>query len=147
MVPTRKARGTCTAFGWCDDMPYLWMVAEVMDKEPPLARVWLFAIGAAVVMFVLALIGKRSVVAVGPLSLLLAYATVSETWDPYVGPAIIEEAGHAYVVQCHLAAGLIVVGAITGAVMAFRRHSASLPNKAAAGDGGPQPLSTGARRA
>ncbi len=91
----------------------LTVIAEVMDKEPIIAEIWIFCLWASAVTFILSIVlslaGRRVYFAVFPICLLVAYGTVSETRDEYVGPAILVEAGPDYVFQCHLAASCIIM--------------------------------------
>jgi hypothetical protein len=93
--------------------------AEVMDKEPTLTRIWTAGLLTGVLGF---FAWRRHVVLGVPVSLvavLLAWAVHSELADPYVGPAILAEAGRSYFVQAYgvmlMCAALHIAGAAAGA--------------------------------
>ena len=99
--------------GTATKMIGLTVIAEVMDKEPTIAEIWTFCLWASAVTFILSIVlslaGRRTFFVIFPICLFIAYGTVSETWDAYVGPAILIEAGPDYVFQCHLAASCIIM--------------------------------------
>ena len=102
-------------------MNVLLAILEVMDKEPSLARTWIIAVGLGAAGF---LAGRRRpwfavpfVVAV----LFLGVSRLAEFQDPYVGPAVRQEAGNAHVWLSYLA---VVVGlslSLAGAVQTVLR--------------------------
>lgn len=97
--------------------------AEVMDKEPTLVVIWAWAlIGGS-----LGIIGWRFRWWVGAaLALLPAgyfLALRSEITDPYVAPAIIEEAGYGYVRWSYYAAAVFIALHAIGVWRAVRRPS------------------------
>jgi hypothetical protein len=90
--------------------------AEVMDKEPTLARIW----GVGLLAGAVGLFAWRRHVVLGAVASVIAAAVAwalhAELADPYVGPAILAEAGRSYVVQAYgvmfLCAALHVAGAL-----------------------------------
>jgi hypothetical protein len=48
------------------------------------------------------------------LAMLLAWARIDELNDPFVGPAIVHEAGPSYVIQCYLASAIAVIASLVG---------------------------------
>ena len=72
-----------------------------MDKEPTLGRLW----GVGLLIGLLGFFAWRRHVVLGALATLVAAIFVwSFHWeltDPYVGPAILEEAGQGYVLQAY----------------------------------------------
>ena len=99
------------------------LLLEVMDKEPPLAQ-------RAAVYGVFALVGillarKRwwLGLSVLPLVALFGLADVSELRDPYVVPAIIQEAGLLHVVAWYALIFLALAIPSVAAVIERRRKS------------------------
>jgi hypothetical protein len=80
-----------------------------MDKEPTAAELW--AVTATLVAVGLLLSrGKAWMpLLVWPVSLVCTLAVLGELLDPFVGPAILQEAGWAYVIQ---SLGSAVINAI-----------------------------------
>jgi hypothetical protein len=74
------------------------LLFEVMDKEPPLAQTAILYCVLAVAGFLLAQKRWWFGLAVLPVVALFAWADVSELRDPFVGPAIVREAGLLHVV-------------------------------------------------
>jgi hypothetical protein len=75
---------------------------EVMDKEWPLLWVLLVFLGPGLLGMLLC--RKRPLLwfAIVPVLVVFAVGRVSELIDPFVGPAIVREAGHGYVVISYL---------------------------------------------
>ena len=94
-------------------MPLLALL-EVMDKEPPLPWIWFSSL-------VLGGIGfwstRRWIWPAMPVIAYLAlgiWAADGEIRDPYVGPAILEEAGRGYIVQSYLLPSLAIAATVAG---------------------------------
>jgi hypothetical protein len=85
---------------------YLVATLEVMDKEWSLPFLWAIFLGLGLAGFFAA--HRRPWFAVPPMvfAAILAFGHLAELWDPSVGPAILQEAGRAYVVQSYLAISL-----------------------------------------
>lgn len=87
---------------------------EVMDKEPSLPGIW---IGAAV-SGGLGFWGARRWIWPGVLLLALEGVGLSgmhaELADPFVGPAILAEAGRGYVIQSYAAAWIAIAATAAG---------------------------------
>jgi hypothetical protein len=98
------------------------LLLEVMDKEPPLAqRAALY--GVLTVAGVL-LARKRwwFGLTVLPVIALFAFADVSELHDPFVGPAIVREAGWSHVVLWYaLILASIAIPVLTAALVRRRK--------------------------
>ena len=82
------------------------VAAEVMDKEPTVAEMWLWAIGSGALAFLVWrwrwwLGAVFSFVAVSAM-----FSQYQEINDPFVGPAIIAEAGTGYVTQFYLSTAI-----------------------------------------
>jgi hypothetical protein len=97
-------------------------VAEVMDKEPSLAHMWVFAAIASAIAFVACRWNPWLVLACAPIPLLYLVSFVLEVTDSHVGPAIVAEAGLSYGVLGGGAFLMIAVAHILGIVMWRRRH-------------------------
>src|SRR5262245_10110566 len=99
-------------------MNALFVVLEIMDKEPSLAITVFLAVAGGVVGLVAG--RRRAWLSVLPLVALLLFGAsrVSALQDPFVGPAIRQEVGNAYAVFTYtaLAVGiaLCLVGALQG---------------------------------
>jgi hypothetical protein len=108
----------------------VWPVhAEVMDKEPSIADNW-FATGICSFAAILAWRFRWwAGGAVAALFLITRLSVWSELHDPFVGPAIIQEAGSEYVWQFYLSAGVGLAVQVTAAAFGLRRwwRSRSLP--------------------
>lgn len=76
--------------------------AEVMDKEPAIGQIWLWALSLAFTGFVLSRVRWWLAFVTLPLTLLL----IADVMDSSVGPAIRQEAGIGYVAQAYTAFGL-----------------------------------------
>lgn len=99
--------------------------AEVMDKEPTLAAIWLWclatvALGGLAYWYSLAL-----GVLVSMPGTLFAIGLEQELADRWVGPAIVAEAGASYPLQVHLVLLVMVGMHVFGALRAHRRRVAA----------------------
>lgn len=100
------------------------LLAEVMDKEPSLKEVLLFqsilCLIALIACIYLARHVRWSFLACIPVLLSLVALTLGDILDPFVGPAIWEEAGAAYVYGICCGAILMIclplVGGVAGAM-------------------------------
>ena len=94
------------------------VLAEVMDKEFPLAFLQYFFFGFGAIGFSVAIIRWWLCLPVFLLIVPFGLVHISELYDPNVGPAILAEAGREYVVQSHLAilagGALPILGIILG---------------------------------
>ena len=82
--------------------------AEVMDKEPSLSLIIILGIFGSVATLFTARYKPILLLIVAPLFLFYFYALLVEINDPFVGPAILKEAGafyvnSAYVFACSIA--------------------------------------------
>ena len=97
-----------------------------MDKEPSLT---LTLILAGVVGLVGFLAGRRHPwLSLLPLAalLLFGFGRVSELHDPFVGPAIREEAGNGYAVLTYVAVTVGILLCVVGAMQGWRRRPRGL---------------------
>lgn len=103
------------------------LLFEVMDKELPLEFIWLFFPIAGIVGFLLARKHPAFLFLVFPFVFLFAFLHISELNAPFVGEAIIREAGYSYVVQSYIA---IFIGTVLPFLGVFawlrRRHKKKL---------------------
>ena len=76
---------------------------EVMDKEPSLLQVWLLFLFVGMGGFILCRYRRWLLAVVLPIALFLAWGHLAELHDPFVGPHIAREAGHAYFTQSYIA--------------------------------------------
>src|SRR5262245_55624356 len=97
------------------------LLAEVMDKEPTLAWVWTTFAILGLLGTGLALVNRWLVLLVFPVTFLFAWILLDELHDPFVGPAIVSEAGRWYVIQCYLAILLGLAGPSVVLVVRRRR--------------------------
>jgi hypothetical protein len=83
---------------------------EVMDKEWPL--LWVLVVFLGIGFFGMLVCRKRPLLwfVIVPVLVLFAVGHVSELNDPFVGPAIVREAGRSYVVLSYLSicAGVVL---------------------------------------
>ncbi len=94
--------------------------AEVMDKELSLVEIWVVAVPLALLSFFMCRLSPFLALLTLPVPLLYLLAFLEEVMDPWVGPAIIAEAGWLYVVG-GIAAFLVVAAAHLLGVMRWRR--------------------------
>jgi hypothetical protein len=80
------------------------ILAEVADKEPSASYFGLSALLCMAVVGPMVWWKKWLAVIAVPLGALHAAVTLGEIWDPYVGPAIMQELGSSYIVIAYLAA-------------------------------------------
>lgn len=93
------------------------IILEVMDKEPSLPGVWVLNLFLAAFGYLLCRRYKRSLLFILPITLLFAYSVLAELHDPYVGPAILREAGRGYLIQNYMATAVAVLVPCAGALM------------------------------
>ena len=90
------------------------LLLEVMDKEPTLLTVWGAAVSLGLVGYVAARFRRWLVLPVLAVIALLAWSQLGELADPFVGPAIIQEAGRGYLIQSCAAVALAVILSVLG---------------------------------
>jgi hypothetical protein len=98
------------------------LLAEVMDKEPTVSAIWQWALIGAVAGYFLCRFRAWLLIGVLPAAALLPLGTCAEIWSFDVGPCILREAGHSYVVQTYLALAVSTLGPLTGATERILRH-------------------------
>jgi hypothetical protein len=104
----------------------LFVVAEVMDKEPTLASLWVAAVFCSAIGFALVRFRPWLLIAAVAVAAWLALRILPEIYDPFVGPAIRAEAGLKYVVQAQIASMLPFV--VSPLALLFRRRAGLPPN-------------------
>ena len=98
------------------------LFAEVMDKEPTLYAIWLWAFIGAVAGYVFCRFRAWLLIGVLPASALLPLGTCTEIWSFDVGPSIVQEAGYSYVVQTYSALAISLLGPLAGAAARIVRY-------------------------
>lgn len=88
--------------------------AEVMDKEPSLFSIWCWAIVTAVLLFAAARFRPWLLLVLASFPMLFFCNQLSEVTDPFIGPAILQEAGATYIASSWAAPVVTVGGAIAG---------------------------------
>ncbi len=102
--------------------------AEVMDKEPTQGSMILWGvIGSLVAIFSVRFKPWLLLLAL-PFPALYFYGLILEINDPYVGPAILNEAGPIYIYSAYLLSALLVFSPFIG--MIWRKHNKSLKSDA-----------------
>jgi hypothetical protein len=102
--------------------------AEVMDKEPTLGSMILWgSIGSLVAIFSARFKPWLLLLAL-PFPVLYFYGLILEINDPYVGPAILNEAGPIYIYSAYLLSALLVFSPFIG--MIWSKHNKSLKSDA-----------------
>ena len=96
---------------------------EVMDKEMPLGFILLFFPIAGILGFFLARKNPIFLFLVYPLVFLFATLHLSELNDPFVGKAIIREAGYSYVVQSYIAIFIGIIFPFFGTLVWLKRRN------------------------
>lgn len=81
-------------------------VFEVMDKDPTLLNVWLLFLLLGVAGFLLGRYRPWLMLITLSLTLLFTWVHLGELHDPFVGPAILREAGKTYFTQSYVAMAL-----------------------------------------
>jgi hypothetical protein len=90
------------------------LLLEVMDKEPSVQTVWLVAAGLGTLGYALARWRAWTITLSGGAIGLFAYSIMGEMRDPFVGPAIRQEAGPIYGWHVALACALALLFACAG---------------------------------
>jgi hypothetical protein len=97
-----------------------------MDKEFSLPAIWTVAGALGIVGY---LLGRYRIWAGIPafiLAVLLAWAQIGELTDPYVGPAIVQEAGRTYLAQSYAASAIALLAPIVGMFQRYIRNSSRI---------------------
>lgn len=93
------------------------LLAEVMDKEPTLGFLWSYFLAIGTVGLVLATVRCWLSFCVLPLWALISLVHISELCDPFVGPAILAEAGEGYFLQSYAAMSLGLLLPLAGVLL------------------------------
>ena len=88
--------------------------AQVMDKEPALATIWVMGVLGGVAGLLALRVRWSLFVVTLPLPFLFFHEMVAEVSSSEFGPAIRAEAGSLYVVSIYAGAVLVLVGHISG---------------------------------
>ena len=97
--------------------------AEVMDKEPSIAQIYIYGlIGAALIVFT-ARLKPWLLLVVAPLPFLYFIGMIFEINDPYVGPAILNEAGVFYFISTYLITALLLVCVVASITIMHRKKT------------------------
>jgi hypothetical protein len=100
--------------------------AEVMDKEPSLALIWVWGSTGAALSFIAARFKPWLLLFVIPPQLFFFFGFLyQEVRDPFVGPAILREAGPFYVVSAYGLALAAIVFALAGLWLHWRSRNQS----------------------
>lgn len=91
-------------------LPLLFLLAEIMDKEPTVVRYWAIAVCLTLVSFLVVRWRPWTFVVALPLVLLYISEEFFHVNDPCFREAIVYEAGWGYVVQVHASLAMVLVG-------------------------------------
>ena len=92
------------------------LVLEVMDKEPTLLAIWAASLVLGLLGFAAVRFRRWLVLPVLAVIAFVAWSQLGELADPFVGPAIIQEAGRGYLIQSCAAVALAVIISVLGLV-------------------------------
>jgi hypothetical protein len=95
-------------------------LAEVLDKEPGLLLIWALYGGLALSGFFVCRWKPWSFAAVGPIVTPLGWASLTELYDPYVGPEIFRESPPLFL-QWNVALGLAIFASVAGFIAGLRQ--------------------------
>jgi len=93
-----------------------------MDKEPSLALIWVWGSTGAALGFIAARFKPWLLLFVLPVPLFLLFFIISEVRNPFVGPAILREAGSFYVASAYGLALAAIVFALAGLGLRWRSN-------------------------
>jgi len=102
--------------------------AEVMDKEPALISIVLCGIIGSLLAILSTRFKPWLLLLAFPFPALYFYGLILEINDPYVGPAILNEAGSIYIYSAYFLSVLLVFSPFIG--MIWRKHNKSLKSDA-----------------
>ena len=98
------------------------LLFEVMDKEWPLWLVAVVFLGLAFAGFLLCRWRRQAAFFILPVIAFYAWGQIAEIRDPYVGPAILKEAGPSYVILSYSFIALATILPLFGlAINQWRR--------------------------
>jgi len=98
------------------------MFFEVMDKEASLLEIWTESLVLGVGGFFLAKYRYWLLLPVLGVALLIAWGQTSELLDPFIGTAVIKEAGKTYVVQSCVAMAISLLGPTIGGIVGRQKR-------------------------
>ncbi len=93
---------------------------EVMDKEFSLLAILLWGLIGALSVFLSARLKPLLLFILVPVIGLFFFGHLSELMDPYVGPAMVAEAGQFYVFMSWAAPAVILVNGVIGFAFRYR---------------------------
>ena len=96
--------------------------AEVMDKEPPISRILIWTTAAAILGFIFNKNYRWAPLFLIPFTMIHPLSNVFEINDPYVGPAIMNEAGIQYFTVVYLSFILVLFSNIFGIYLYYKKH-------------------------
>ncbi|PLY05112.1 MAG: hypothetical protein C0625_13845 [Arcobacter sp.] len=88
--------------------------AEVMDKEPSLVQNFVWGIGGSILVILSARYKPRLLIVSLPVTIFYFYLLFGEINDPYVGPAILKEAGTFYINSVYYLCALLFISPFIG---------------------------------
>ncbi len=100
------------------------VIAEVLDKEPTLAAIWLSHVLLASLGYYLCRKGGRWFFVYIPLACYAIWFGATDLWDKSVGPAIIQEL-KPFFVQWNIAMVLVIAAPLVGLWNGRRRRQKS----------------------
>jgi len=103
-----------------------WARAEVLDKEFSFSTLLVVAVVGAVVAFWVARRRPWLLVGLLPAVGIFFASHLSELLDPFVGPAMALEGGHAYVVASWASPLFVVAAVVAGYVLRVRHAKSAL---------------------
>ncbi|HEX3559961.1 MAG TPA: hypothetical protein VHU19_12205 [Pyrinomonadaceae bacterium] len=95
----------------------LTMIFEVIDKEPSLLNVWALFLLVGATGFLLCRLHRACLGLTLPIAVLLSLGYLTELHDPYIGPAILNEAGRGYFLLSYVAMSIALLLPVTGALI------------------------------
>jgi hypothetical protein len=96
------------------------LLLEVMDKEPTILGLWLGGVTLGFLAFLAARWRRWAALPFLAIALLSAAAVWMELRDPFVGPAILREAGRSYPWHLAISTGIAAVLALAGMALPKR---------------------------
>ena len=99
------------------------LLFEVMDKEPTLVAIWISSIVLGIGGLILCKYKWWMATIVIAIAVVLALDLLLELHDPFVGPAIIREAGSTYVLQSYIASTISIFLPLLGLILKWRTSS------------------------
>jgi hypothetical protein len=102
--------------------------AEVADKEPSLASMWVWAIGLILASVVLEMLHARLGLIMVVFGAFIAWVTHMELSDPYVGPDVLRDLGENYVRISYVSAAVGFLGPALVVFLSYLKGRRNQPN-------------------